>query len=49
MKTNKNYLKLRNVQKSDTGVFHCRGVNGFGSVQVEIRLVVAGGFFDFLQ
>ena len=44
MKTNKNYLKLKSVQKSDTGVFICRGVNGFGSVKVRVELVVTGGF-----
>merc|ERR1711892_847096 len=40
MKTNKNHLKLKGVQKSDTGVFICRGVNGFGSVNVRVELIV---------
>ena len=44
MKTNKNYLKLKSVHKTDTGVFVCRGVNGFGSVKVRIELVVTGNF-----
>jgi hypothetical protein len=43
MKTNKNYLKLKSVEKSDTGVFICRGVNGFGSVKVRVELIVTGG------
>lgn len=40
VKTNKSYLKLRGAQSSDTGVFYCRGVNGFGSVRVRIELIV---------
>ena len=40
VKTNKNYLKLKSAQKSDTGVWLCRAVNGFGSVSVRIELVV---------
>ena len=40
VKTNKNYLKLRSAQMSDTGVWECRAVNGFGSVSVKIELVV---------
>ena len=42
MKTHKNYLKLKNVNREDTGVFICRGVNGFGSVKVRVDLIVAG-------
>ena len=40
VKTNKNYLKLKSAQKTDTGVFVCRGVNGFGSVKVRVELIV---------
>ena len=40
--TNKNYLKLRAAQPGDTGVWNCRGVNGFGSVNVRIELIVKG-------
>ena len=40
VKTNKNYLKLKQAQKSDTGIWVCRAVNGFGSVSVNIELVV---------
>ena len=41
VKTNKSYLKLKSAQKTDTGVWECRAVNGFGSVSVKIELVVA--------
>ena len=40
IKTNKNYLRINKVEKSDTGVFICRGVNGFGSVNVRVELIV---------
>ena len=40
VKTNKNYLKLRSAAKTDTGVWLCRAVNGFGSVSVKVELVV---------
>merc|ERR1719234_2887139 len=40
VKTNKNYLKLRGAKLEDTGIFYCRGVNGFGSVRVRIELIV---------
>ena len=43
--TNKNYLKLRAAQPGDTGVWNCRGVNGFGSVNVRIELIVTGNVF----
>ena len=43
--TNKNYLKLRAAQSGDTGVWNCRGVNGFGSVNVRIELIVTGNVF----
>ena len=42
VKTHKNYLKMKNVKKDDTGVFICRGVNGFGSVSVRVDLIVTG-------
>ena len=40
--TNKNFLKLRAAQPGDTGVWNCRGVNGFGSVNVRMELIVTG-------
>ncbi len=35
-------LKIRGVRTGDSGVFVCKGVNGFGSEQVELNLVVRG-------
>ena len=40
MKVHKNHLKLQKVKKEDTGVFHCRAVNGFGSVSVRVELII---------
>ena len=35
-------LQLRGAKVEDTGVFYCRGVNGFGSVRVRVELIVTG-------
>ena len=42
MKTYRKVLKIRNVVESDTGVLHCRGINGFGSASVRVELLVSG-------
>ena len=44
MKTSKKVLKIKNVQKEDTGVLVCKAINGFGSVHVRIELIVIGEF-----
>ena len=36
------YLQLRGAKLEDTGIFYCRGVNGFGSVRVRVELIVTG-------
>ena len=38
----KKSLKIRNANVDDTGVFVCKAINGFGSEQVRIELVVVG-------
>ena len=37
---NKRTLKIKDVEKGDSGRFVCRGINGFGKEQIEIDLVV---------
>ncbi len=37
-------LRIREVRTQDSGVFVCKGVNGFGTEQVQIHLVVRGEF-----
>ena len=37
---NKKTLKIKGVTLADSGVFECKGVNGFGSISVQIHLVV---------
>ena len=37
-------LQLRGAKLEDTGVFYCRGVNGFGSVRVRVELIVTGDY-----
>jgi len=39
-KPNRRSLKIRDVTQSDSGRFVCRGVNGFGSEEVSVRLLV---------
>lgn len=39
-KTSKRALKIKDVNVDDTGIFMCKGVNGFGSAQVRIELIV---------
>ncbi|XP_023330620.1 fibroblast growth factor receptor-like 1 [Eurytemora carolleeae] len=40
MKTLKRVLKIRHIESADTGVYTCRGVNGFGSVTVRAEIIV---------
>jgi len=49
VKTNKNYLKLRGAKLEDTGIFYCRGVNGFGSVRVRVELIVTDSSSEDLK
>ena len=39
---NKKSLKVRQVDKEDTGIYICRGTNGFGSNEIRINLIVIG-------
>ena len=39
-RTNKRTLKIKDVHITDSGVFTCKGINGFGKEQIEISLVV---------
>lgn len=39
-RSNRRSLKIKGVTLKDTGVFECKGVNGFGSVSVQIHLLV---------
>jgi len=39
-RANKKTLKIKDVDKSDSGRFVCKGINGFGKEQIEIDLIV---------
>ena len=39
-KTNKKSLKIKDVDKTDSGKFICKGINGFGKEKIEINLIV---------
>ena len=34
---------MRTAEREDTGVYYCKGVNGFGSAETRIDLIVIGG------
>jgi hypothetical protein len=39
---NNKVLKIKSAELEDTGVFNCKGVNGFGSDSVRLELIVVG-------
>ena len=39
-RTSKKSLKIKNINEDDTGIFTCKGINGFGSEDVRIELIV---------
>lgn len=41
-KVNKKVLKIRSAELEDTGVFNCKGINGFGSDNVRLELIIVG-------
>lgn len=41
-KAKKNILKIKHVTEDDTGIFMCKAINGFGSIQVRVELIVIG-------
>ena len=42
-------LKIKGVTLADSGVFECKGVNGFGSISVQIHLVVKNRKDDLMK
>ena len=36
----KKWLKIKDVTQDDTGIYHCKGINGFGSEEVRVQLIV---------
>ncbi len=42
IRTQKKSLKIRRAQEEDTGVYVCKGVNGFGNVEVRVDLIIIG-------
>ncbi len=41
-RANNKMLKIRSVEAEDAGVYFCKGINGFGSAEVRIDLMVIG-------
>ena len=38
----KSFLKVKSAQPSDTGVYSCKGINGFGTEDARIEVVIVG-------
>ena len=41
-KKNKNFLKVRNTNRDDTGIYTCKGINGFGSDEARLEVIIVG-------
>ncbi len=41
-KVNKKILKIKSAELEDTGVYGCKGINGFGSDAVRLELIIVG-------
>ncbi len=41
-KTGRKTLRIKNVNEDDTGVFTCKAINGFGSEEVRVELIIVG-------
>jgi len=42
LKPRQKHLRIEHVAISDTGIYTCKGINGFGSTEVRIKLIVIG-------
>ena len=47
-RANKKTLKIKSSEKGDTGVYHCKAINGFGKVEIRIDLIVIGGLKEII-
>ena len=43
----KKSLRIKDVAKEDTGIYVCKGTNGFGSEEIRIDLIVIGELIRF--
>jgi len=39
-RANRRNLKIKDVNKDDTGVYKCKGINGFGKAEIKIQLII---------
>ena len=42
--TNKKSLKIKSVEAMDSGVYTCKGINGFGSATVTFQVIIIGEY-----
>ena len=47
IRTQKKAMKIKKAQEVDTGIYVCKGVNGFGNVEVRVDLIIIGEFSIF--
>ena len=47
-RTNGDSLRVRDVERSDSGVFVCRATNGFGTLDVKYLVYVYGTYTPFI-
>lgn len=40
IRTNNRAMKIKKAQEDDTGVYICKGVNGFGNTEVRVNLII---------
>lgn len=46
-KKNKNLLKIKNSNRDDSGIYECKGINGFGTDVARVNVVVVGQSFAY--
>ena len=42
-------LKVRHANEDDTGVYTCKGINGFGSAEARVEVIVVGEYWAWLK
>jgi hypothetical protein len=46
-RTGRKSLKIKFANEDDTGIYMCKAVNGFGSEEVRVELIVVGKFISY--
>jgi hypothetical protein len=46
IRTKNKAMRIKKSQEDDTGIYICKGVNGFGNVEVRVDLIIIGNNFQ---